>query len=191
MYTFQLVCFQVAEWFAKLFPEVSLPSERIPPLITRKQNKFTKLPPAQQLAFLHESLDFENASPALTELGLKRRELLAEKKEVNLPDGFFCTNQVVVDLVSFKSTEPLVKGCCKFLPEWLDLLCPGLSLKDATSIASKYTKMAKTKSLRDDLNIFLASRAQTNKTSTPSHPTNTPKAIVPSPTDLKLQNEKN
>ena len=86
---FQLVCFQVAEWFAKLFPDVSFPSNRIPQLITRKEEKFAKLLPAQQLAFLQEQLDFDNASPALTELGLKRQELLAEKKEVELPDVFF------------------------------------------------------------------------------------------------------
>ena len=48
--------FHEAEWFAKLFPDVSLPSEWIPPFMTRKQCKFAKLPPAQQIAFRHEPL---------------------------------------------------------------------------------------------------------------------------------------
>ena len=89
MLTFSLICFQVAKWFAKLYPQVSFPSTRIPLLITRKESKFAKLPLDQQPAFLEELLDLDCVSPALSAIGLDRRKLLADNKEMDLPEHFF------------------------------------------------------------------------------------------------------
>ena len=85
--------FQVAEWFGKLYPDVSFPASRIPLLITRKQKKFSEVKDTPgEAAFLLEELDLDKVSDGLSKLGLKRKELLAATKTVELPGDFVCDN---------------------------------------------------------------------------------------------------
>ena len=98
----------MAEWFGKLYTDVAFPCDRVPRLIDRKEKKYASLQPADQPAFLEEVLDLDEASPALTAIGLKRRELLAKFKSASLPTDFDCTNQIVVDLRTFKSSESAI-----------------------------------------------------------------------------------
>ena len=89
-------------------------------------------------------------SPALSAIGLDRRKLLADNKEVDLPEHFYSSFIIVCDLVRFKKSEAEVKDCHLFLPQWLAILCPGLSQQGATKIVDHAKKLSKTASLRQN-----------------------------------------
>ena len=61
-------------------------------LINTKEKKFSSQQPVDKPVFsMNFFIDVDEASLALTAIGLKRRELLAKTKSLTLPPDFSCT----------------------------------------------------------------------------------------------------
>ncbi|XP_070188603.1 uncharacterized protein [Littorina saxatilis] len=118
-------------WFIALFPDVAFPADRVSKLINRIHGKLQKFMTegADPTTFLEEKLDLDHVSESLSQLGLKRRQLLASGKKVNLPTDFHCTNQLVHDLETFKNTESSLKCHPTFTVEWVTLLSEGKEVR--------------------------------------------------------------
>ena len=81
-------------WFARLFPGISFPAQRVSEVTDRAEAQFKALPKdgGDVKTFLQEEHDLDFVSEMLSNLDLKRGHLLADAKAVKPPEGFECTN---------------------------------------------------------------------------------------------------
>ena len=164
-------------WFARLFPDISFPAQRVSGVIDRTVAQFKALQKdgGDVKTFLQEEcdLDFE----MLSSLGLKRGHLLADTKAVKPPEGFECTNQVIIDLENFRSREKLA---LKFTVKWVQLLSSGENISDTETeksikkVIDEYRTLNRHRSRAPDKVVaFLSSRFSAAR-SPPSSSTSQP-----------------
>ena len=119
---------QVATWLQKLYPHVivSNPASRLSGVLDRLQKKVTKMHEGGEdhaiAAFLKTEVDFDFVSASLSNLRLKRGQLL--KKDGNRCEASSSdcvTHEVIVDLEKFRSKERLAD---KFTAGWIRTLTP-------------------------------------------------------------------
>ena len=159
---------QLATWFEKLYPQVTYPSSRLSGALGQRLKKVTRLHERGVshaiAAFLETEVDFDFVSTSLSNLGLKRGQLL--EKDCNQSgqcEAASCDsviNEVIVDLEKFRSSERLVD---KFIPGWVRTLT-GITESDKVLKASikqlttRYTTLVRNQSSDDTgvLSTFLA-----------------------------------
>ena len=127
----------------------------------------------------------------LSTLGLKRGNLLADTRAVKSPEGFECTNQLIIDLENFRSREKLG---LKFTVKWVQLLSSGENDSDTErsikKVIDEYRTLNRHRSRAPNrVAAFLCSRLSAARSS----PSSTSQLLLPSDKQIvnnKLQQEK-
>ena len=143
-------------------------------------------------AFLSIEVDFDEVSSSLTRVGIKRGHLLDEKDWAQPDTPLIATQEMVVDIESFRVKEKMPE---KFTWKWMKTLCPDhLSSSDAAmkktvkKLMEGYKGLVKRKKEHPDkLATFLSAPLKTDSQQPQSLVSSSAATSAPSSEDLTRQ----